>query len=177
LNFPRTVPQRREIMANETVHLAEYAAGLRYEDIPPDVMQRAKDCIIDTVAVIVLGNGLPWSRIVAAYAQRIGAGGRSRILGAAGPTVQAPASARANGTLAHAFESDNLTKPGAGVHPGATPLPPSLAVAQEQRSSGCALITAVVAGFEVITGLNPTPETRKLSTLRFCLRLRAHHKR
>ena len=74
-------------MANETVRLAEYAAGLRYEDLPPNVVQRAKDCITDTVAVIVLGNGLPWSRIIAAYAQRIGAGGRSRILGADGPTV------------------------------------------------------------------------------------------
>jgi 2-methylcitrate dehydratase PrpD len=137
-------------MAHETVRLAEYAAGLRYEDLPPDVVQRAKDCITDTVAVIVLGNGLPWSRIVAAYAQRIGGGGRSRILGAVGPTVQAPAAALANGTLAHAFESDNLTKPGAGVHPGATLLPPGLAVAQERGNSGRELITAVVAGFEVM---------------------------
>jgi 2-methylcitrate dehydratase PrpD len=137
-------------MANETVRLAEYAAGLRYEDIPRDVVERAKDCITDTVAVIVLGIGLPWSRIVAAYAQRIGAGGRSRILGAEGPTLQAPAAALANGTLAHAFESDNLTKPGAGVHPGATLLPPGLAVAQERGSNGRALITAVVAGFEVM---------------------------
>lgn len=137
-------------MANETVRLAEYAAGLRYEDLPPDVVQRAKDCITDTVAVIVLGNGLPWSRIVAAYAQRVGAGGRSRILGADGPTLHAPAAALANGTLAHAFESDNLTKPGAGVHPGATLLPPGLAVAQERGSGGRALITAVVAGFEVM---------------------------
>jgi 2-methylcitrate dehydratase PrpD len=137
-------------MANETVRLAEYAAALRYEDLPPPVVQRAKDCITDTVAVIVLGNGLPWSRIIAAYAQRIGAGGRSRILGADGPTLHAPAAALANGTLAHAFESDNLTKPGAGVHPGATLLPPALAVAQELGSNGRALINAVVAGFEVM---------------------------
>ncbi len=137
-------------MANETVRLAEYAAALRYEDLPPPVVQRAKDCITDTVAVIVLGNDLPWSRIVATYAQRIGAGGRSRILGARGPTLHAPAAALANGALAHAFESDNLTKPGAGVHPGATLLPPGLAVAQEIGSSGRALITAVVAGFEVM---------------------------
>ncbi len=137
-------------MANETVHLAEYAAGLRYEDLPPNVIQRAKDCITDTVAVVVLGNGLPWSRIIAAYAQRVGAGGHSRILGAEGPLVQAPAAALANETLAHAFESDNLTKPGAGVHPGATLLPPGLAVAQERGSSGRELITAVVAGFEVM---------------------------
>ncbi|MDR3534770.1 MAG: MmgE/PrpD family protein [Rhodopila sp.] len=137
-------------MANETVRLAEYAAGLHYDDLPPEVIQRAKDCITDTVAVIVLGNDLPWSRIVANYARRIGAGGRCRILGAEGPTLHAPAAALANGTLAHAFESDNLTKPGAGVHPGATLLPPALAIAQERGSSGRELITAVVAGFEVM---------------------------
>ena len=137
-------------MANETVRLAEYAVGLRYEQLPAEVIQRAKDCITDTFAVIVLGNGMPSSRIVARYAQRIGAGGRSRILGALGPTLHAPAAALANGTLAHAFESDNLTKPSAGVHPGATLLPPALAIAQERGSSGRELINAVVAGFEVM---------------------------
>jgi len=137
-------------MAHETVRLAEYAAGLHYEDLPPEVVQRAKDCITDTVAVIVQGSTLPWSRIVVRYAQRTGAGGQSRILGAGGPSVQAPAAALANGALAHAFESDNLSRPGAGVHPGATLLPPALAVAHEHGSSGRDLITAIVAGFEVM---------------------------
>lgn len=137
-------------MAHETVRLAEYAAGLRYDDLPPLVVQRAKDCITDTVAVITQGSSLPWSRIVVRYAQRTGGGGCSRILGTGGPSVQAPAAALANGALAHAFESDNLTRPGAGVHPGATLLPPALAIAQELGSSGRDLITAVIAGFEVM---------------------------
>jgi len=100
--------------------------------------------------VIVQGAALPWSQIVVRYAQRIGAGGSSRILGAHGPTLHAPAVALANGTLAHAFECDNLTKPGAGVHPGATLLPPALAIAQQHGNTGRELITAVVAGFEVM---------------------------
>ncbi len=37
-------------MAHESARLAEYAAGLRYEDLPPNVVRRAKDCITDTVA-------------------------------------------------------------------------------------------------------------------------------
>ncbi|HTI84441.1 MAG TPA: MmgE/PrpD family protein [Acetobacteraceae bacterium] len=44
----------------------------------------------------------------------------------------------------------NLTKPGAGVHPGATLVPSALAIAQEQGSSGRELLTAVTAGFEVM---------------------------
>ena len=136
-------------MAQETVRLAEYAAALRYEDLPAPVVQQAKECIIDTVAAGICGNTLPWSRIVIDYAERTGPGGRSHILGR-GSAVQAPAAALANGALAHAFELDSLTRPGAGAHPGATVLPPALAVAQEKGSDARGLIAAFVAGNEVM---------------------------
>ncbi|MBV8492391.1 MAG: MmgE/PrpD family protein, partial [Alphaproteobacteria bacterium] len=138
-------------MAGETVRLAEYAAGLRCEDLPAAVVAAAKDAIIDTIAACICGAALPWSRIVIHYAERIGPGGTSRILGR-GSAVQAPAAALANGALAHAFELDSLTRPGAGAHPGATVLPPALAVAQqaEVSASGRDLIAAVVAGNEVM---------------------------
>ena len=137
-------------MAQETVRLARYAAALRYEDLPAEIVIRAKECIVDTVAAIICGASLPWSRIVIAYAERTGPGGNCRILGAGGTRVTAPASALANGALAHAFELDSLTRPGAGVHPGATLLPPALALAQHQGLGGRALIAAFVAGCEVM---------------------------
>ena len=137
-------------MAQETVRLAEYAAALRCEDLPAKVVQQAKDCIIDTVAAGICGSALPWSRIVIDYAERTGPGGKCRILGRSGPAVQAPAAALANGALAHAFELDSLTRPGAGAHPGATVLPPALAIAQERGADGRALIAAFVAGNEVM---------------------------
>ena len=138
-------------MAAETVQLAEYAAALRYEDLPGEVIACAKDCIIDTVAACICGSALPWSRIVIDYAERTGPGGTSRILGR-GSAVQAPSAALANGALAHAFELDALTRPGAGAHPGATVLPPALAVAQQAGvdATGRALITAFVAGNEAM---------------------------
>ena len=64
--------------------------------------------------------------------------------------MQAPAAALANGALAHAFELDSLTRPGAGAHPGATVLPPALAVAQQGARGGKDLIAAFVAGNEVM---------------------------
>ena len=137
-------------MAGETVRLADYAAGLRYEDLPPAVVAAAKDAIIDTIAACICGSVLPWSRIVIDYAERTGPGGRSHILGR-GSAVQAPAAALANGALAHAFELDSLTRPGAGAHPGATVLPPALAIAQQIANvSGKRLIAAFVAGNEVM---------------------------
>src|ERR1700726_1430782 len=137
-------------MAEETIRLARYAAGVRYEDLPASVVQQAKDCIIDTVAAGICGSALPWSRIVIDYAERPGPGGKCRILGRSGAAVQAPAAALANGALAHAFELDSLTRPGAGAHPGATVLPPALAIAQERGADGRALIAAFVAGNEVM---------------------------
>ena len=50
----------------------------------------------------------------------MGTRGKARILGPGLGTVRAPLAALANGTLAHAFELDNLTWPNTGVHPGAT---------------------------------------------------------
>src|SRR5580693_3385584 len=139
-------------MAEETVRLAKFGAALRYEDLPASVVQQAKDCIIDTVAAGICGSALPWSRIVIDYAERTGPGGKCRILGRGGRSVQAPAAALANGALAHAFELDSLTRPGAGAHPGATVLPPALAVAQQPgiNATGRDLIAAFVAGNEVM---------------------------
>jgi 2-methylcitrate dehydratase PrpD len=137
-------------MAKETAKLAHYAASCRYEDIPPDVVERAKQCIADTIAAVIFGYDLPWSRIVVAFAEKNGAGGNSRILGPGGGRVHAPAAALANGALAHAFEMDNLTWPNTGVHPGATMLASGLAVAQERGTGGRELITAIVAGAEVM---------------------------
>ena len=150
-------------MANETELLAKYAAGLRYEHIPGDVIARAKQCIADTIAVIVFGYDLPWSRMIVRYAETHAPGGRSRILGPGAPRVQAPAAALANGALAHAFEMDNLTWPSTGVHPGATLLAPALAVAQERGIGGRDLITAVIAGAEVMIRIGRATQHRNES--------------
>ncbi len=90
-------------MAQETVRLARYAAGLRYEDIPAAIVGRAKECIADTVAAIICGAALPWSRIVVGYARRTGPGGSCHVLGSNGPAVSAPAAALANGRNAEAI--------------------------------------------------------------------------
>jgi 2-methylcitrate dehydratase PrpD len=112
-----------------TPKLAAYAAALRYEEIPTEVKQRIKDCITDTVAVILYGGKLPWSQMVIAHAKRTGPNGKSHILGTGGVMVQAPSAALAHGAMTHAFELDNLTDPDSGSHPGASMFSSGLAVA------------------------------------------------
>jgi len=143
-------PAHAEAGNHETMRLAEYAASVKLDAIPPEVVQRAKDCITDTIAVILSGADLPWSRIVVAYAQKNGAGGKCRILGAPGVLVHAPSAALAHGALTHAFEQDSLTMPSSGAHPGAALLSSTLAVAQERGLSGRDLLTAFIAGAEAM---------------------------
>jgi 2-methylcitrate dehydratase PrpD len=135
---------------NETATLARYAANLRYEDIPPEVLERARNTICDTVGATIFGYRLPWSQMIVDYAKTYGPGGQSRILGPGGGLAQPPMAAFANGACAHAFELDGSTKPSVGVHPCATIFPAALAVAQERGFGGRELITAFVAATEVV---------------------------
>src|SRR5579871_814724 len=154
----------RSTGGGHTVRLAQYAATLNYEDLPDPVVRRIKDCITDTVAAILYGEKLPWSRIIISHAHRIGGGGRSYILGTGNRPAQATSAALAHGAMAHAFELDNLTDPDSGSHPGATMFSAGLAIAQERGGAGRDLITAMAAGGEAMirigTAAKQTTEPR-----------------
>ncbi len=129
--------------------LARYATDLKYEQIPAEVVERAKDCLIDTVAACALGAQMPWTQTVIEYAQRNSAAGASNVLGTE-IKVRAPFACLCNGAAAHAFELDALCEPSVGMHPGAALAVPGLAVAQGRKKSGRELIVAFVAGFEIL---------------------------
>src|SRR3972149_10089665 len=128
--------------------LGTFAAGLRFEDIPPAVVERAKDCIIDTCAAATFGAHFPWSRMVADYAGRYGSGGPCSIIGSPEAHVHAPYAALANGVLAHAYEQDSVRDPGVGTHPGSTLLPALLAACEGTGADGRGALAAFVAGCE-----------------------------
>jgi 2-methylcitrate dehydratase PrpD len=129
--------------------LAEFAVGLRYESIPPEVLERAKDCIVDTVGACVFGSQLPWTQIVIEYATRNSAAGGCAIFGTP-HKVRAPFACLANGAAAHAFELDCLVEPSVGIHPSAALAVPGLAPAMGLKLNGRQLLSAVVAGYEVL---------------------------
>jgi 2-methylcitrate dehydratase PrpD len=130
--------------------LGKFGAELKYSDLPPAVVEHAKDCIIDTMTAMIFGAQLPWSRIVADYARRYGSGGPCSIVGSPGMRVHTPYAALANGVFAHAFEQDNGRQPSVGAHPGATLMPAIIAACQETNADGKAAVTAFVAGCEVL---------------------------
>jgi 2-methylcitrate dehydratase PrpD len=151
-------------MSGETKVLANFAASLSHDGIPQAVIERAKDCLVDTIGAAVFGSTLPWSKIVAGYAKANGSGGDCSVLGSDGLRVTPPMAALANGALAHAFEMDSLRQPSAGIHPGSTLGPPVLAMAESIGASGRDLITAFITGNEVMSriGLASKHSSEKL---------------
>lgn len=135
---------------NATQRLANYAVNLRYGQIPRAVIHRAKDCILDILAVSLYGSTKPWSRAVVSFVRAARASGHSTVLGERWQANAAQATL-ANGAMAHAFELDNVRQPGAGVHPGATAFLPALAMAEQTRADGKMLLTAFVAACEVVS--------------------------
>ena len=135
---------------NPTRRLARFALDLKYKDIPPEVIDRAKACVLDTLGVCLYGSTKPWSRTVAGFVHDSGLRGQSTVLGM-GFSRQPAQATLANGVMAHAFELDNVRQPGAGVHPGATAFLPALAMAEEKRADGKSLLTAFVAACEVMS--------------------------
>ena len=135
---------------NATQRLARFALDLNYKQIPAVVIDRAKACILDTLAVSLYGSTKPWSRTVVEFLRDSGNQGDSTIFGA-GWKAQAAQATLANGVMAHAFELDNVRQPGAGVHPGATAFLPAFAMAEVKKADGKALLTAFVAACEVMS--------------------------
>jgi 2-methylcitrate dehydratase PrpD len=145
------LPQALSSKQTAAEQLAAYAVSLRFEDLPAHVIERAKHCLIDAIGCAIFGRRLPWSAMVLAEALATGAGGPCLLPGAPALRLHAPQAALALGAFAHAFELDNLRKPSTGVHPGANAALPALAMAQAVGVGGRELLTALVAGMEVMS--------------------------
>jgi len=128
--------------------LAKFAAELRYEMIPPPVIERIKLCLLDTFGCGLFGSTLPWVRIVADFARDLGGPFEATVWGY-GFKVSAPNAALANGTAVHSFELDDLHKTSI-VHPGGVVITSAIAPAEKiGKCSGKEFMAAIVAGYEV----------------------------
>ncbi|MER8766951.1 MmgE/PrpD family protein [Mesorhizobium sp. M0968] len=125
--------------------LASWIAKLRYEDIPPDVLRHAKACLLDSVACIIGGmSSQPCTIIRDVLKQGHGASDAVSVPGA--DLRMGVLSATYLGAQAANLLDFDDTR---GGHPGATVVPPALALAEEREASGADLVTSIVAGYEV----------------------------
>jgi len=64
------------LLENATRDLAYFGAALRYEDLPKEVVERIKLCVLDSIGCTLFGATLPWTRKVAQLALAEGAHGK-----------------------------------------------------------------------------------------------------
>jgi 2-methylcitrate dehydratase PrpD len=132
-----------------TAKLAVFASGLRPTDIPPEVVGRTQALIRDDLGIALFAShGTPWGRIVADVALQETADGTCTVIGYPAKSTASMA-ALANGTMILGFELEDTT-PHAHAHIGPPTIAAALAMAEKTGASGAELMTAIVAGYEVM---------------------------
>lgn len=127
--------------------LAGYISTAQTRTLAPEVLHKAAEHLLDTVAAMVSGADLAAGRMAIAAAHQ-NPGLPQSIVIMAGLKTGMVEAALANGMLAHADETDDSHAPSL-THPGCAVVPAALAVAQARGVSGLALLKAVVAGYDV----------------------------
>lgn len=128
-----------------TEAVADFALGLHDEDIPEAVRGAARILVADHLACAVGGAFTPLARSVTAYVRLMGGAAVCPVPGT--DILTSPAlAAFAGASFANALDYDDT---GTRGHPGASIIPPVLALARFFGLSGRAALTAIVAGYEV----------------------------
>ena len=134
--------------SSATRALAGYCAHLAYADLPPTVIQRSKDLLLDFLGVALRGATTESARTMAAVARTLAPEGPCTVIGY-GHGALPQYAALVNGTSSHSIEMDDVTTL-SSLHPGVVVFPAALSLAEEIDASPRAFLAAVAAGYEVI---------------------------
>src|SRR3954464_1143471 len=159
--FAANENKRGNAMAHETEILAGYVANLKFEDIPPEVLERAKVLTLDFLGSAIRARrdaeSTP-SLLKMLEALALDGKGHSTVFGD-GKTWTPAVAALLNGALGHSLDFDD-THADSSLHPSAPVVPAAFAIGEMVAASGRDVLTAIVAGYEVCcrlgNALDPT---------------------
>ncbi|MBI2847371.1 MAG: MmgE/PrpD family protein [Chloroflexi bacterium] len=117
-----------------------------FEDLPDEVVDKAKRCILDAVGCAIGGAYTPSGQAAHQTTLELGGVPECTVIGSPIKTncVQA---AFANGAAINALDFDDIGPVG---HVGAVVLPVALAIGERQSASGQEVIWSLVLGYEVV---------------------------
>ncbi len=127
--------------------LATYISGALQRPLPPEVVEKTKHHLLDTLAAMVSGSPLLPGRSAISYVRTLGGTREASVVGS-GFLTTAENAALANGMLAHADETDDSHAPSL-THPGCAVVPAALAMAEREQRGGEALLRSVALGYDV----------------------------
>ncbi len=128
--------------------LAEEIVGLQAYTLSQEDHEQLQRLLLDYAAVTLCGSVQPWGRTLTEWAGAHGADGKVLLIGS-GKRAGANSAAMVNGTAAHGYELDD-THDKSMSHPGAVVITAALAAGTETGASGEQLLSAIVAGYEVM---------------------------
>jgi 2-methylcitrate dehydratase PrpD len=130
-----------------TRELVEFLHGISPDNLPAEVLDRARYFLLDYLSVAIRGSLEESARSVQRMTVRTTSGGCATVIGTPIRTTPALA-ALANGTSSHGIEQDD-THSGGSIHLGTTMYSVALALSEmlPETTSG-SFLAAVVAGYE-----------------------------
>ncbi len=136
-------------MASLSRQLAQWVVALRYEDLPPAVIDRAKGVTLHSLASVLLGSQSPAGQqaVKLISEEEVGVRNGATIM-VHGTKVTKGGAAFANSEMAMAggkLDSFRML-----THPGTSIIPGALVAAETTAASGRDFITGIVAGYEVM---------------------------
>lgn len=147
-----------------TRKLAAHAVETTYDDLPAEVVSQTKHVIRDSLGCLIGGARLPAGEQLRNFILPMAAAGSSTVAGTQRRAASALAS-YVNAQLTNLLDYDDTLEAESVGHPGATIIPPALALAEETAASAKALLTAVVVGYDVFARVSmagrPTYDRRK----------------
>ncbi len=128
-------------------HLAAFACGLRYDDIPDAVRTRAKELILDAMGVALASTTYDFAARTRAGVTALAEGpGDCSVIGMADRLPLRDA-VLMNGVLLHGLDFDDSHLTGM-LHPTVACLPAALGVAERIGAPGRDLLAAYIVGME-----------------------------
>ena len=138
-------------MSTLAERLGRFAVQQTYDRLPDEVRHSVRQRTLDTLGITVAASALDTSRAVRSYATDQGGRPEAHAVGVAEP-LPAELAALVNGTLAHSLDYDDTHLPSV-LHPSASIVPASLAVAEATGRDGRELIASIAVGLEICVRL------------------------
>lgn len=131
--------------------LADQIVSCTFGHFSPDVVESAKDAIVDQLGCQLLGSTLEWTQPAFRMVRGFGASPESTIVNFGTKSV-ADAVAYVNSVFGQGAELDDYGG-GRGAHSGAVCVSAAMALAEREASSSREVLTAIIAGYDTAWAL------------------------
>jgi 2-methylcitrate dehydratase PrpD len=126
--------------------LAQFVVNTKYEDLPEEVIEFTKVCILDWLGSALAGADKAPIQMIKEMVTELG--GEEQATLVTGGKSSVTNACLVNGAASHIVELDDIHK-GSIIHAATVVIPAALAIAEWKKKSGKELITAVAIGYDV----------------------------